>query len=113
MCCHFQRMFSDQVGPSGVYFAWFPFYLFLIYNCFYRYFITLTTEPSTHMSVCCLQMLNQSLLANRRYLCQLHLHLLVANLQGASVLHQRWEDCVEQWRSSRIQQIIQHFKWVL
>ncbi|KAK7901570.1 hypothetical protein WMY93_018339 [Mugilogobius chulae] len=54
-------------------------------------------------------MVNQSLLANRRSICQLRLHLQVENLQRESVLHQRWEDCVEQWRNNRVHQIVQDF----
>ncbi|XP_072293468.1 coiled-coil domain-containing protein 180-like [Eucyclogobius newberryi] len=54
-------------------------------------------------------MLNQSLLANRRSLCQLRLCLLVENLQDTSIVHQCWEDCMEHWKNSRVQQIVQHF----
>uniref|UniRef100_A0AAV2JJN3 Uncharacterized protein n=1 Tax=Knipowitschia caucasica TaxID=637954 RepID=A0AAV2JJN3_KNICA len=55
------------------------------------------------------QTLNLSLLANRRSLCDLRLRLNVENIDGANTLHQKWEHCLEQWRTSRVQQIVQNF----
>ncbi|CAJ1069369.1 hypothetical protein L3Q82_023465 [Xyrichtys novacula] len=55
-------------------------------------------------------MLNQSLLANRRSVARLLLHLQEENLQQESLLRLHWEDYLSRWKSSRATEIIDQYK---
>lgn len=57
-------------------------------------------------------MLNQSLLANRRSVARLLLLLQEENLQQESLLRLHWEDCLSRWRRSRVNEVIDRFRWV-
>ena len=65
------------------------------------------------LSVLCVsQMLNQSLLANRRSSARLVLVLQEENLHQEAVLRRTWEDCQNRWRRTRADRIIDQFRWV-
>ncbi|KAM9391534.1 coiled-coil domain-containing protein 180 [Pholidichthys leucotaenia] len=55
-------------------------------------------------------MLNQSLLANRRSAARLLLLLREENLRRESLLRRHWEDCLSHWRSSRVSEVLDHFR---
>ncbi|XP_061879929.1 uncharacterized protein LOC133631783 [Entelurus aequoreus] len=59
------------------------------------------------------QMLNQTLLANRRSAARLLLLLQEANLQQEARLHLQWEESLGRWRRSRADQVVQDFRSVL
>lgn len=58
------------------------------------------------------QMLNQSLLANRRSVARLLLLLQEDNLQQESLLRLHWEDCLSRWRRRKVNEVIDRFRWV-
>ncbi|XP_041854208.1 coiled-coil domain-containing protein 180 isoform X3 [Melanotaenia boesemani] len=55
-------------------------------------------------------MLNQSLLANRRSIACLLLHLQEENLQRESVFRHLWEDGLSLWKSSKVDDIVSQFR---
>ncbi|XP_056448075.1 coiled-coil domain-containing protein 180 [Gadus chalcogrammus] len=55
-------------------------------------------------------MINTALLANRRSIARLRLHLLEGDLQKESVLHLRWQDISKTWKAGRVQQEIERFR---
>lgn len=55
-------------------------------------------------------MLNQSLLANRRSLARMLLHLQEEILQQQSVFHLHWDDCLSCWKKNRITEVIDNVK---
>lgn len=57
-------------------------------------------------------MLNQSLLANRRCVTHLMLTLQEENALQESLLHLHWEACLSSWRTSKVNQIVDRFRWV-
>ena len=59
-----------------------------------------------------IQMINTALLANRRSIARLRLHLLEEDLQKESVLRLRWQDISKTWKAGRVQQEIERFRYV-
>ena len=58
------------------------------------------------------QVINTALLANRRSIARLRLHLLEEDLQKESVLRLRWQDVSKTWKTGRVQQEIERFWYV-
>ncbi|XP_036000630.1 coiled-coil domain-containing protein 180-like isoform X1 [Fundulus heteroclitus] len=55
-------------------------------------------------------MLNQSLLANRRSIARLVLLLQEENLQQEALLRLHWEDRLDRWRSSRVEEVVERLR---
>ncbi|MEQ2186769.1 hypothetical protein GOODEAATRI_031973, partial [Goodea atripinnis] len=56
------------------------------------------------------QKLNQSLLANQRSIAWLVLRLKEDLLQQESLLRLLWKDCLDRWRSNRVEEVVERLK---
>ncbi|MED6261099.1 hypothetical protein ATANTOWER_000874 [Ataeniobius toweri] len=54
--------------------------------------------------------LNQSLLANQRSIAWLVLRLKEDHLQQESLLRLLWKDCLDRWRSNRVEEVVERLK---
>lgn len=72
--------------------------------------LSLPVQPSTRLFVP--QMINSALLANRRGIARLQLHLREDVLQKESVLRLRWQDRCVTWTSGRVCQEVERIRYV-
>lgn len=56
------------------------------------------------------QLVNQSLLANRRNVAFLQLRLREENLQQTSLFRLHWDHCLNRWRRNRVGEVVQRFR---
>ncbi len=76
------------------------------------YYTCKATKHVMDNALCILQLINQTVLSNRRAYADLYSRLMMADIEREKLLHVHWKNRVEDWRQLHTELAVDNFKYV-